>query len=170
MNTLTIVVIAITGICALRGWIEGFVKTTFRFVLNLAVLACSYYLTPILVKSIFRQLLTDRSSAMEQVRLLLIVFLFLKFGARAIVASLDLIAKLPVLKTMNKLLGLVTGILQGLLFVCILFMLSTAFSGTQFGIWVDEMSRESEWLRMLYESNLLRRALEEYVLHGSLLS
>ncbi|MBR1693277.1 MAG: CvpA family protein [Lachnospiraceae bacterium] len=161
MNILEIIVLAIIGLCGARGWMEGFVKTTFRFVLNVAVLAVSIFITPVLLRIFFRQLLLG-GEAPGRVLPLLVIFALLKYAARLAVTALDLLAKLPVLKTLNRLLGLGTGLLQGALLICLVFLLASALSATQFGSWVQDMSRTSSWLSALYANNPIQNIVAGY--------
>lgn len=164
MNTLTIIVMIIIGACAIQGLSEGFIRTTFRLVLNIAVLALSIFLTPILLKIVFRNLLQNGTEALNQLFLLIIVFALLRFGVRVIVTSLDIIAKLPILKTLNRLLGFVAGLAQGVVFVWIMFMIASIFSTTTFGIWVETMSSANPYVAALYKNNLVMDAALRYFL------
>ena len=114
MNYLLVGIIVIIGLSGLRGLSEGFVRTTFRLFLNLVVLGISIFLTPILVRTFFQSLLLDGTDALQQIPFLLILFALLKFGAKFIVSSVDLIAKLPVIRNLNRLLGFIAGLAQGL--------------------------------------------------------
>lgn len=162
MNTLTIAVLLIISVCALRGLTEGFIKTTFRLVLNLVVFAISIFITPILLRIIFANFLMNGMEAVSQLLVLVIIFALLRFGAKIIVASLNIIAKLPVLKTLNRLLGVVAGFLQGVAVVWAFFMVAMIFVETEFGQWVYTMCMENPYLTMLYQNNPIIYIVEKY--------
>lgn len=164
MNYFAICILAIIGLSGLRGLTEGFVRTTFRLALNLIVLGVSIFLTPILVRIFFRSLLVDGAEALRQIPLLLIVFVLLRFGARVLVTSADLIAKLPVIRTMNRFLGFFTGVLQGLLVVWTAFTLADFFPATSFGVWINSGVQSGEYVKLLYDNNPLRDILRLYLM------
>ena len=161
-NYLLIGIIVIIGLSGLRGLTEGFVRTTFRLLLNIVVLAISIFLTPILVRAFFQSLLTEGADALQQIPLLLVLFALLRFGARMIVTSVDIIAKLPVIRTMNRFLGFITGLIQGLLAVWAVFVLAEFLSATSFGIWINTMSQSNEYVKFLYENNFIRDMIMLY--------
>lgn len=162
MNELLIVIIIIIGLSGLRGLTEGFVRTTFRLLLNVIVLAVSIFLTPILIRTFFQNLLNEGADALQQIPMLLVLFILLRFGARIIVSSVDLIAKLPVIRTMNRFLGFFAGIAQGLLVVWAVFILAEFFASTSFGVWINSMSQSNEYVKILYDNNLLRNVIMSY--------
>lgn len=162
MNYLLVGIIVIIGLSGLRGLSEGFVRTTFRLLLNLVVLGISIFLTPILVRTFFQSLLRDGTDALQQIPFLLILFALLKFGAKFIVSSVDLIAKLPVIRNLNRLLGFIAGLAQGLLVVWAVFLAAEFLSTTNFGIWINTTSQMNEYTKFLYDNNLLRDIIVSY--------
>lgn len=67
----------------------------------------------------------------------------------------DIISKLPVLNTVNKIGGVAVGLVLGLLSVYVFFILITIFSGTQLGQTAFEMIERNSFLSMLYNNNIL---------------
>ena len=84
-----------------------------------------------------------------------ITYLVILIGLRIISTVLDIVSKLPILNQINKLAGLVTGLLQGLIVVWLLFVLLTIFSSTDLGKTCFEMIDESIFLKELYNNNLI---------------
>lgn len=80
-----------------------------------------------------------------------------------IVTALDLIAKLPVLRGINQLLGLGLGLLQGLIIVWLIFLIITIFSQTNAGRELMQMILESPILCKLYDANILLNFLQNTV-------
>ena len=164
IDYLLIGIIVVIALCGLRGLSDGFVRTTFRLLLNIVVMLISIFVTPILVRSFFRSFLTQGTDALQQAPMMLILFILLRFGARVIVSSLDLIAKLPVLRTMNRFLGFCTGVIQGLLVVWAVFIFAELFSTTNWGNWINTMSQGNEYVKYLYDNNILKDVILTYVL------
>ena len=66
---------------------------------------------------------------------------------------LDLVAKLPVIHTLNKTLGLLTGALRGLAFVWIFFAIMAFCSASTVGGIINELVQESLVLTWIYDCN-----------------
>lgn len=68
---------------------------------------------------------------------------------------LDLVAKLPILSGINKIAGALLGGLQGLVFLWLLALLVTAFSGSHWAKAVILQIESSKWLSFLYHYNIV---------------
>lgn len=79
------------------------------------------------------------------------------------VTTLNIIASLPVLNGINRILGLVLGFVQGLIIVWIAFLIITIFSNTDIGRQLMTMIAESPVLSVLYDSNLLLDFLQNMI-------
>ncbi len=79
------------------------------------------------------------------------------------VTTLNIIAALPVLSGINRVLGLALGFLQGLIIVWISFLIITIFSSSDIGKQLMAMIVESPILSGLYESNLLLDFLQNMI-------
>ncbi len=75
----------------------------------------------------------------------------LKFTAKA----LNLISKLPVIHTLNKLGGLIIGILEGLIIVWIGFVGILVLYSTGLGVTLMDQVNNSSWLTYLYDNNII---------------
>lgn len=71
--------------------------------------------------------------------------------------TLDLLAKLPVLRQINTVAGLAAGIAEGLLLVWVLFAVLTMFAGSEFGKDALAMIGENPLLDFLYKNNLVSK-------------
>ncbi len=71
--------------------------------------------------------------------------------------TLNLLAKLPLLKQVNVTAGLAVGVLEGLLIVWILFVILTMFAGSDFGSKSLAMISENSLLDFLYKNNLVSK-------------
>lgn len=80
---------------------------------------------------------------------LIVVAILLK----VVVGLLDIIAKLPVLKGVNRLLGAVAGLAQGLLMVWLILFAVAMTCTSQFGMSMLKDINDSQFLTFLYEHN-----------------
>jgi len=72
---------------------------------------------------------------------------------------LDLIAKLPVLNSINHAGGLAVGLVEGILIVWILFFVITLCQGSEFGSQMMESIGENPFLKLLYDNNIIEQLL-----------
>ena len=78
---------------------------------------------------------------------------------RMTVLTLDNLAKLPVLNSINKAFGMVLGAAQGLLVLWVAFLVITAFGNTDAGRKLLEMIHESPILDFLYNINIFLKIM-----------
>ena len=78
---------------------------------------------------------------------------------RMTVLTLDNLAKLPVLNSINKAFGMVLGAAQGMLVVWVAFLVITAFGNTDAGRKLLEMIHESPILDFLYNINIFLKIM-----------
>lgn len=86
-----------------------------------------------------------------------IMFVVLIILLRILSTVLNIISKLPILHQINKLAGLLSGGIHGLIIVWLLFILLTIFSGTKLGRECFTMMNESVFLSALYDNNLIMK-------------
>lgn len=89
----------------------------------------------------------------------IVVFLIILSILKILVHALNIITKLPVVNTLNKLGGLGIGVLEGLIIVWIGFVVVTAMCSTAFGTSMLEQINKSEWLLYLYNNNLILKTV-----------
>lgn len=80
-------------------------------------------------------------------------FFLIAILLRLVVGLLDIVARLPVIKGVNRLLGGAAGFLQGLLVVWLLLFLITIACTSQLGQTMLGYVRDSELLTYLYQHN-----------------
>lgn len=85
----------------------------------------------------------------------LLVFVIVFAAIRIITVWLDLVARLPVLSGTNKIAGALLGGAEGLLFLWVICLFITAFSGTDIGRSLIHEIEDSAWLSFIYNHNLL---------------
>jgi uncharacterized membrane protein required for colicin V production len=86
-----------------------------------------------------------------------ITFLILLIGLRVLCLVLDIISKLPVLHQINKLAGLIAGVVRGMIVIWLLCIVLTMFSGSELGKSCYEMINESAFLGFIYNNNFILR-------------
>ena len=122
-----IVGLIVIAICAIRGLKKGFVNTVGSILASLLSIVFVYLLNTWALESVLLVLLTDRMLLIVRVLLCIVLYVVLFFALKAIVLSLRLLTKLPVIRGLNKLLGFVCGIVHGLLLVGIGYWLYSWF-------------------------------------------
>lgn len=85
----------------------------------------------------------------------LIIFLITLVVVRILANLLDIISRLPVLHSINKIGGAFVGALKGMIIVWLFFVVVTMFSGSDFGQSMFAMINDSVVLSYIYNNNLL---------------
>lgn len=80
-------------------------------------------------------------------------FIIVVLVLRILVNMLDIVAKLPVLRSMNHLGGTIAGALQGIVIVWILFFVITLCQTSDFGQGLLKDINNNLFLKVLYENN-----------------
>ena len=106
--------------------------------------------------STFKEYISKRLSsiilqAISYIILLVVIYAVL----RIILRIVGVIGKIPIIGGINRLLGGVLCLIEGLLILWCLCFLVTAISGTAFGESVLKVINESPVLRVIYDNNLL---------------
>lgn len=86
-----------------------------------------------------------------------VAFVLVQLALRMVIAALDILSQAPVLSTVNRVAGLLLGLLQLLFLLWIFFMAVSAASATETGLQLMSMIQESRLLGYLYDSNLFMR-------------
>lgn len=86
-----------------------------------------------------------------------IALIFISLVLHLIIRALDIVTKLPVIKHVNRTLGLVSGLFKGLLVVWVLMYLISLMCTSEFGMVLIDYIYSSRLLTLLYEHNVLMR-------------
>lgn len=81
------------------------------------------------------------------------------FGIISIVVSLAV--KLPIVSSVNKLGGMLFGMLECVFIVWFIFILVAIFTDTAFGVWAYKEIEESSLLSFLYEKNIFMNVITD---------
>lgn len=83
------------------------------------------------------------------------IFIIVTIILRILIGVLDVIARVPVIKELNRSLGLVIGIFEGMLIVWLLCLVVTGLGGTAAGQDIMKQVSGSDALSFIYKSNPL---------------
>ena len=73
---------------------------------------------------------------------------------KVIAGALGLLTHLPVIHSMNRILGAVMGLIQSLLLIWLFLLAVTLFGNTEWGDYIMKMINDSSVLTALYDANI----------------
>ena len=94
-----------------------------------------------------------------------VTFIVFLIVLKIIFHFLHLVTRIPGLKQLNSVAGGILALVQGLIFLWILCLVLTAFSNTDWGIQMMGMIKESSFLSLIYNHNLLLQLLMEIMMN-----
>lgn len=172
------------GFGVLDGYRRGFVKKGISLAASLVTLAAVYILSPYVAQiiqgilpealsleqlagtdnEIYRMLFLSGFGELAEeyvygfasrVLAWILTYAAVRILLRTLAVSLELMAKVPGLSLLNRLMGSALGFLQQLLTLWILFLVIAVFSHTGWGEMLCQAIQNSMWIGYLYENNLL---------------
>ena len=185
MNWLLPVLAAVVLLCAWDGNRKGFIKKSVGILSWALILWLTSVINPIMkvvlknYTGVYSAIVTGISSGdselMEAMSILgmedtvsgyiadlilsalafLVTFLLIGVLIKGILFALGIVAKLPVLRGLNRLAGTVLGLAEGVLLVWVFFFVVTVFSSTEWGGTLLKMIAGSDLLVWAYKNNLL---------------
>ena len=84
-----------------------------------------------------------------------LVFAGVSIIMRIIIRCMNLLSRLPVIHTMNKMGGMLVGLLKGLILLWLICIVITIMSGTEAGIYLYGQINESPFLKYIYDNNMI---------------
>ena len=84
-----------------------------------------------------------------------LVFVGVSIIMKIIIRCLNLLSRLPVIHTMNKMGGMLAGLLKGLIILWLVCIIITIMSGTETGIYLYSQINESPFLKYIYDNNMI---------------
>lgn len=121
MDILHIAGLLLIVLCAVRGWKKGFVNTLGGIVASLLAVVFVYLLNTWALDALLMTLIADHMIVVVRIILCIVLYVALYFIWKAIITSLRILSKLPIIRGLNKLLGFVVGAVYGILLVGIIF-------------------------------------------------
>lgn len=111
---------------------------------------------------VYQEMATDMADFITKGLSFFVALIFCAILIHFLRGILDVVSRIPILKGVNRILGLIAGGLQGLLAVWLFFYLLTIFQTTGIGQICMPMIYQSEFLTELYENNLLLYVITVY--------
>ena len=162
MNWLLILVILLVAGNMVWGFTNGFVRVLYSMLGWVLVLFLTVWATPQLAEwmevNAFVQGTLEESFAAFVIALLLSKII-LSFAVKA----LDLIAKLPLLKEANCVLGILAGLVKGLFLTELMFFVVSLGRGTTLGNTLEKLITEAPVLTWLYKNNILTEIVSTFI-------
>lgn len=121
MDILHIAGLVLIAVCAVRGMKKGFVGTLGGVLASLLAIVFVYLLNTWALESLVWTLFADHMIVVVRIILCIVLYVVIYFVLQAIIMSLRILTKIPIIRGLNKLLGFVTGAAYGLLLVGIIF-------------------------------------------------
>lgn len=84
-----------------------------------------------------------------------LTFILVYVLLRVLMVALDILTRLPGIKEINKTVGAVLGLIQGLIIVWLVFVAADILGTTQFGISVQQQISDSGLLQFLSDNNII---------------
>lgn len=91
------------------------------------------------------------------------VFLLIYISIAVAGVSLNLLARLPIISTANKVLGGMTGFILGMLCIFMLFAIAGRFPEATWAVQLIDGIKEQEILKEIYENNFIELILDKYL-------
>lgn len=157
INILWIIIVVSMLIGALTGFKRGLVESTMRLIttiLGIVVLV-------ILAKGIGNFLQGSYVNVLMALILLALLRIFHKVG-KLILDSCKLVSKLPVIHSLDKIAGMLLGIVEVVFFVWIVFIFVGVINPLGIQDWMMTRVNESIFLSILYNANGLILMLQHF--------
>ncbi|WP_058486676.1 CvpA family protein [Defluviitalea phaphyphila] len=90
---------------------------------------------------------------------MILVLIIVTIGLKIIINILDILAKLPIINSVNRLFGFIFGLIMGVLHIWVIFVILFMFHSNPFFNQVFLLISESVIAKFLYEYNLLLKWL-----------
>lgn len=146
---------------AIHGLYAGFVKTIFTLILKIVTLIIGIMLTPHISSFLFKDITSGNGKLANHIVVFVVIYILAIVLLKVLLVSLDVLAKLPILKSMNRICGFVAGFAEGILVLWIVFAIAFALSSTPLGMWIEEKAMENTFLTFVYENNLVTHVMND---------
>lgn len=156
MNILLLVILLFAVVKIADGYKKGMVKEIISFVS--LVIMCIVIL---LIGAGLRSYLEEEIMGVVIAVLLLAVLGIAHHVLRVIFFSAKLITKLPIVHSLDKVLGMVVGVLEVVLVLWTVYTFIMYFEMGMLGNLMIEYSKDSEILTWIYEHNMLATLVEK---------
>lgn len=184
MNWLLIVVLILFLLCVIQGWRKGFLRLLFSLISWIVMIVLVSYISPYISEFLknntgIYEWIENRCAETIQSRLgtgleflaeaggemaadwilrgvvFLVALILVVILLRLIYRALGIVDHIPVLRGINRVLGLFAGVLEAYILVSLFFMFVSVIAGTELGSSLTMYIDESEFLSMLYYQNVM---------------
>ena len=133
-------------------------------VANMISICLLLYLKEILFVELFQWVIFEKGLVITRIVVLVSVYLLIYLFFRWILLTLNIIAKLPLIHFVNKLLGLLVGVLEGVFILWIFLYVVSLNDGFIFSYDILENINASNCIiQFLYEHNLIAYLIEAFI-------
>ncbi len=155
VNILWVIVVAFILIGAITGYKRGLVEGVMRLITSLLGIVVLF----ILAKGVGSFLKGSYVNVILALILLIVIHIFHMIG-KLILKSCKLVSKLPVVHVLDKIAGLVFGLIENLCFIWLVFIFVEAVN--PFDLWtlLEEQINESIVLTIIRETNCMAVILQ----------
>ncbi len=165
------------GVDTLTGYVSAYLA---NMIMTAIAYVVTFIIALIVLKIIFHFLhLVTRIPGLKQLKYVsaylanmimtaiayVVTFIIALIVLKIIFHFLHLVTRIPGLKQLNSVAGGILALVQGLIFLWILCLVLTAFSNTDWGIQMMGMIKESSFLSLIYNHNLLLQLLMEIMMN-----
>lgn len=150
MNLLTVIFIILIILYIGKGFKKGFAKEV-NGVISLFMALIVLSIVFLLIASILEE--NVRTTVIAVILLLVVSFLY-RF-VNMLVKSVEVLAKLPVISLVNRLLGAIAGATKVLIAFWIMYVMIASFPTGQFGELIMTWTKQSTLLINIYNKNYI---------------
>lgn len=156
MNYLFVGIILFLIIMIAAGLNSGFIKSVLGIVCYIVSTAASLLFT-IMFGAVFK------TGKQGNIIVFVVVFVVIYIALIIVSVSLNLISRLPVISSLNRLLGAIVGGALGILCVMIFMAVIYFMENHGSGAAIYSMIENQEFLKILYDNNVLVDLLDKFL-------
>lgn len=155
MNVLLIIICAVILLMAVYGYKKGFVKMLVPLVSAFLSLIVLLMLKDWLFAILFQWAIFQGEHVLTRVVLIWLIFVLGTLAFKWLIKILHILTKLPLVCGLNKLLGLMVGLIEGFLLVWLFLYIVQIRQGELFGFYIETSIEQNGFLNFLYLNNLI---------------
>ena len=147
MNVVEIIMLLIVLATAVDGVRTGLVRTAFSIVRMIIGVVVAYFICFWINGSV-------PESISGAIPIVFLIIIGIVLGVlRAVENLLNVVEKIPIARTANRVAGFAAGLLKGIVLIWILFYTASYFTDTEWGLSLYKMINESDILRVINSYN-----------------
>lgn len=152
MNITLIIVLIIFILTTVHGYKKGMTKE----ISGLVSWAVTLFVMSLVIM-LYTSFRANEGKNMVVTVIILLAVVLVNGVIRLFLKPIKLVAKLPILKFLDRLLGIVIGVAEGFLIVWLMYVLNESGLFGQFGEMITTDTSRSQILSLIYEYNYLAR-------------